>query len=415
MSLNLDLKLWLDSLFNTEPSPDLYANNADIVISTSATLAGIPQSLAASTSQIGVQSSASLENKKDLSANNSSVVISSSGEIAVAKPLSVLTGILIASEGLLAVTKVLAAATSAITVNSTAGIQVNKNFSSQVDIRISTAGDLSVGGGASAVLDSLPASSFAYGLRKLRTAYSGNAIRVRRSSDNVETDIGFDGSGNLDTTALLAHCGAGNGFITTWYDQSTNGRNATNTSASTQPQIVASGAVINLASTSRPTIRFTGASSTRLDSATFSVPQPYSLTTVYNYYTSLSGNNPIFYGGNSGAAYTGYYSPSNQFIMYCGNIVNSNGGRATNTNYVNTSSYDGASSNSFSNGTNVAASINPGNVAIGQARIANDVGLNGAFATVDIPEMILFPSVLSTGDRNTLERNQGTYFGITVA
>ena len=58
------------------------------------------------------------------------------------------------------------------------------------------------------ILNSLTASSeAAYSLRKLLTAYTGSAIRVRRSSDNTESDIGFDGSGNLDTSALLTFVG----------------------------------------------------------------------------------------------------------------------------------------------------------------------------------------------------------------
>ena len=87
-------------------------------------------------------------------------------------------------------------------------------------------------------------SAAAYSLRKLRAAYTGSAVRVRRSSDNAEVDIGFASNGDLDTTALLAHVGSGNGFVTTWYDQSGNARNATQTTAGNQPQIVASGAVI---------------------------------------------------------------------------------------------------------------------------------------------------------------------------
>jgi hypothetical protein len=51
------------------------------------------------------------------------------------------------------------------------------------------------------------ASAAAYSLRKLRTAYTGPAIRVRRDSDNAEQDIGFTASGDLDTTALLAFGG----------------------------------------------------------------------------------------------------------------------------------------------------------------------------------------------------------------
>jgi hypothetical protein len=42
------------------------------------------------------------------------------------------------------------------------------------------------------LLDLYPNASVAYSLRKLRNAYSGSAIRVRRSVDNTEQDFGFD-------------------------------------------------------------------------------------------------------------------------------------------------------------------------------------------------------------------------------
>lgn len=79
--------------------------------------------------------------------------------------------------------------------------------------------------------------------RKLRAAYSGNAIRVRRSSDSTEQDIGFSGN-TLDTASLLTFCGAGNGFVTTIYDQSGTGINLTQSTTANQPQIVSSGALM---------------------------------------------------------------------------------------------------------------------------------------------------------------------------
>jgi hypothetical protein len=89
-----------------------------------------------------------------------------------------------------------------------------------------TTADLTVhGSGWSLLLDLYPSAAVAYSLRKLRTAYTGSAIRVRRSSDNTEQDIGFVGRG-LDTTALLTFCGVGDGFVKTWYDQSGNANNA---------------------------------------------------------------------------------------------------------------------------------------------------------------------------------------------
>lgn len=85
----------------------------------------------------------------------------------------------------------------------------------------------------------------AYSVRKLRTAYTGNCMRVRNSS-SVELDIGFDSSGNLDESALLTHCGSGDGFVTIWYDQSGNGFNMVQATTSRQPLIVSSGAVIKV-------------------------------------------------------------------------------------------------------------------------------------------------------------------------
>ncbi|MFO0115483.1 MAG: arabinofuranosidase catalytic domain-containing protein, partial [Betaproteobacteria bacterium] len=111
--------------------------------------------------------------------------------------------------------------------------------------------------GQSPVLDQVSvASAAAYSLRKVRAAYTGNAIRVRRSSDNAELDIGFTASGDLDTAALLTFVGSGSGFVTTWYDQSGNARNATQTTAGNQPRIVNAG-VLDIAN-GKPAVRFNG-------------------------------------------------------------------------------------------------------------------------------------------------------------
>lgn len=116
------------------------------------------------------------------------------------------------------------------------------------------------GGGAVPLLDTYSGASVAYSVRLLSSTYTGSAIRVRRSSDNAEQDIGFDGSGNLDESALTTFVGANNGFVTTWYDQSGNARNATQSTAANQPQIVSSG-VINKVN-SRPSLLFDGSNDT---------------------------------------------------------------------------------------------------------------------------------------------------------
>jgi hypothetical protein len=60
------------------------------------------------------------------------------------------------------------------------------------------------------LLDSYYGAAAAYSLRKLKNSWTGSAIKVRRSNDNVEQNIGFDASGNLDTTALTTFVGANN-------------------------------------------------------------------------------------------------------------------------------------------------------------------------------------------------------------
>lgn len=96
---------------------------------------------------------------------------------------------------------------------------------------------------ANLLLDQYSGAAAAYSFRKLRTAYTGSAIRVRRSNDNTEQDIGFTSAGDLDTASLKTFVGANNGLVVTWYDQSGNGRNTTQGTAANQPRIVNAGTV----------------------------------------------------------------------------------------------------------------------------------------------------------------------------
>ena len=102
-------------------------------------------------------------------------------------------------------------------------------------------GEGSGGGGGVFVLDDYPAH-VACSLQKLRSAYEGSAIRVRRSSDNAEQDIGFTGD-DIDSSSLLTFVGAGDGFVTIAYDQ-VGSSNFTQTTAARQPKVVSSGVMI---------------------------------------------------------------------------------------------------------------------------------------------------------------------------
>lgn len=158
---------------------------------------------------------------------------------------------------------------------------------------IATHGIVASAAGFVGLLDTYPNAAAAYSLRKLRTAYTGSAIRVRRSSDNTEQDIGFTALGALDTSSLTTFCGSGDGFVTTWYDQSGNARNATQTTASNQPQIVSSGSVLTM--NSKPCISWT--TDSRMGNSSFN-PSSSSGFSAFNVYSTnlaaASNTNTMF-------------------------------------------------------------------------------------------------------------------------
>lgn len=81
--------------------------------------------------------------------------------------------------------------------------------------------------------------------RKLHSQYTGPCMRVRRSSDNAEQDIGFT-SNALNESALTTFCGSGDGFVVRWYNQGLAAGlgDASQGTLALQPQIVLAGAVI---------------------------------------------------------------------------------------------------------------------------------------------------------------------------
>jgi hypothetical protein len=137
--------------------------------------------------------------------------------------------------------------------------------------------------------------------RKLRTAYTGGCIKVREDGGDTVADIGFDGNGDLDETALLLHCGVNSGFVHTLYDQGTTSNDGVQTTASSQPRIVLNGVVEK--SNGKPAMFFDGVNDYfdcgQLNGGT--KPANYSVLNVYETYPT--GDSEYIYGSfNSGAS-----------------------------------------------------------------------------------------------------------------
>lgn len=261
------------------------------------------------------------------------------------------------------------------------------------------------------VIDAVGVSAqLAYGLRKLRTAYTGNAIRVRRSSDSTQTDIGFTLTGELDTTALLAFCGAGNGFIVTWYDQSGNGRDITQSTGVAQPQIVISGAV--LTRNSKPSANFMVGmdfGATNLTLTCFTLNQVAAIADSAATYQSIRQN-----GTTSGNVWYARYVSGAPAFQNNGLLI-TGGTPGTDLHVFTGTPSESSNSRLFINGTSVAtgATTTPA-ATVGLMRVGQSP-VGGQSFSGDISEIILFSDTLTTAQRQTAERNQGTFYGITVA
>jgi hypothetical protein len=114
------------------------------------------------------------------------------------------------------------------------------------------------------LLDLVPGAAAAYSLRSLSNSYADPVVTVRRSSDDAE---GSFTAAEVSDGTLAAFCGAGDGLVTQWWDQSGNANHASQTTPGDQPKIVSSGVVI--LEEGKPAIQFDGTAS-RFDLPTIS-------------------------------------------------------------------------------------------------------------------------------------------------
>jgi len=255
-------------------------------------------------------------------------------------------------------------------------------------------------------LDLIPVvAASAYSLRRLSRSWTGAAIRVRRSSDNAEIDIGFIREG-LDVVALLAFVGTGNGFVVIWYDQSGNNRNVTQVTASNQPRIVQAGAVNTL--NSRPSIYFNG-NSWLSSNAPLAVAQAFSVmasagvpSTGVEYATGGASGLIALRIANTQTRRVGINAANNDFNDPVDVDVLR---QYTDTGNPNSMRRNGVDVDIVAGATSISSAGS--NLSIG-ARDGNLVMLGHE------SELVFFDSALSTPNRQTLEHSQGAYYGIII-
>jgi len=282
------------------------------------------------------------------------------------------------------------------------------------------------------ILDQITGAVCAFGLRKLRAAYAGSAIQVRRSSDNVTQDIGFLLNGSLDTTSLLSFLGSNSGFIAKWYDQSGNGNDAAQATNGSQPRIVNAGTTDT--QNSKPALFFDGSASTLTiatplsstksvagmtvnmvaQSANASVQQylfefatgtvatnarigiqKSSANQIQGIARALDGDSGAFYGsGTDGASYEILTNVVN-YATPLGSLFKNGVSQATGSSGITAGNTDSTNSLVMRLGARGTSAAN--------------------FLSGYMSEFIFYASALSAVNHKTIERDQGSYYGISVS
>jgi hypothetical protein len=280
--------------------------------------------------------------------------------------------------------------------------------------------------------------------RRLRAAYTGAIIRVRRSSDNTEQDFSGSGAtGAVDTAVVAAFCGAGNGFLTTIYDQSGNGRNLTQSTTTKQPAVVESGVAVTAGT--RLAAKYVTATNQSMSVAASSSLFNFMHTTAGSVAVVCQSNNTVsnksIIRTNSGASTPGFQltrSTTDRLILSAGQInvagsptagtsvlINTTADLTSTANTIIVALYDpdngtaSARARVWGNGTQSATS----NAATGTPFVENSTGNlfvgNSTNETIPfdgtIQEAIIWSVLQSDANRDVYEANAGTFYGITVA
>lgn len=264
--------------------------------------------------------------------------------------------------------------------------------------------------GGGLMLDGVSDVVAAYSTRQLRTAYAGSAIRVQRSSDSTEQDIGFS-AGVLDTAALAAFVGASNGTLVKWYDQSGNANDLTAVPAGPTVRASSANIVIN---TTRPAMRITG----NLPTGTYSV-NPTNTRRVFAVAKkdSLSGGGALLGASATGGflfrveATTGNLQLLKQAAL---NLATSTSGIAAATASVMEASYNPSSGayTFYVDGTAAGSGTNAQTMTAATPYLGGTNGAGDTFAG-EIGELVITDASgdIPSGTRTAIEDNMQAYWG----
>jgi hypothetical protein len=264
----------------------------------------------------------------------------------------------------------------------------------------------------------------AYSLsRRVNTSYSGPLFRVRRSSDNVETDIP-QASGVVDAAALATAVGSSDAFVTALYDQSGFARHLTQATAAAQPRVATAGTLV----TSGGKLAFTtdGTDDVLFIASDIGLLSSPGVTSAMVLKAAApAGASRSWAESNSASSSNQYgHAQPNNAGSYSSGIIQNTSGAAVATGTA--AMFNGAihqisavdTTAAYSQWLDAAVDVNAvaytGRDTAGKNRFAiGGVVRSGSLApfAMTFSELALWGSALGTTDRQTVEANQKAFYG----
>jgi hypothetical protein len=240
----------------------------------------------------------------------------------------------------------------------------------------------------------------AYSTRQLRNAAT-DCMVIRRASDSTTTTIGFDGSGNIDESAITTFCTGTTCTVVTWKDQSGNGNDATAAAPANEPTIYTGGALVKEGG--KVAVETTG---TQKLSTSTALTQPFSAFTTASVDIASLITYDALWGDYSGTNRGIQYRVVGRVGMYFGTVLQSSFYSMESSREIYTAIVNGASSLIDVSGTNVAS----GNTGSGNINNTGLFGYSTYLAEGKYSEFLFFDSAKSSNDQDSIEENIGDYF-----
>jgi hypothetical protein len=243
----------------------------------------------------------------------------------------------------------------------------------------------------------------AYSTRRL----NGNVTEcmvIRRASDSTTTTIGFDGSGNIDESAIETFCTGTTCTVVTWKDQSGNGNDATAPSTGEEPTIYTGGALVK--ENGKVALDFDGSNS-NFDNSTVTLTSNDTLISVISKVNTASTSVNIFDSSESNKFFLQINSSTNFVFQNDTSNINLNHDN-DGIRYLSSLDFNGSTLKSYFNGQNTQTATvsnqSRAGLRIGKHRVSATGWIDGTM------QELIYWNQNKNASLTSIESNIGDYF-----